>query len=402
MKRRYRDRLYRRACSELTQHVNQLRSQFWNWKKPAIIVIVIALVGLFVGVSSVRWYVAERRVAAVEQRAALASTQAQTQNKKSPSIYAISESAGRASIHLQAISAYESRKASDLAALPPAGLPFTTERLALLNKLADEGNARAACALAQETAKCAFHPVMIDKELRFREQRLQSLRREGKSDPELLEAIDGSRRLLNEFRAHCKDFNLLDAEPAWRNLLRSALMGYKPAMERFVMMPLFDPTDVSANIDAYSAQLSYYGPMLDAVAQYGHEFFMATASREYGGSPMRMSVFGISVPMSNIEPDPVRALAFAYASVDLHLRRYTGVSAQAEAQQLNLAQQLSRYRDRVASLEAQYAADQRRWARELANQMAANWTPETTAPPKSLPESSEQDIFKEFDVMCRE
>jgi type II secretory pathway pseudopilin PulG len=144
--------------------MNQTRLHRWSWKRATLVVLAIVICLLVV--VATRWYVAQQRVADVAQRAAHTSTEqsrasitaSQTANASNVgrATYKLPESAGRATLHLHAIDSYEARKASDLAALPPPGEPLTKERFAQLTKLADDGNARAACVLGQNVSKCSF------------------------------------------------------------------------------------------------------------------------------------------------------------------------------------------------------------------------------------------------------
>ena len=388
-----------------------------RWMRRAIValalIVVIALL-LVVG----RWYVATQRVQDVATHAAqsiapgdskstastvrraFSSSQAQADRGG----YRLPESAGRATIHLHAIEAYASRQERDLAALPPPNLPLTAERFAQLKGLSDDGNARAACVLAEEVTKCGFLPSMGEKELQYRERKLQALQREGRTDDRLVKQIAGSRAMLKLLQEECvASVAVASAEPAWRYMLRSALLGFEPAMSRFVSSPMFDPTDLSASVDALAAYRSYYGPMLDAVAQRGDSFRMAVAAREYGGTPLRFNVFDVSVLIGGVSRDVARALAFAYATVELHSRQIAAGTSLSEKEREQAARQLASGRSRAAEIEAQSTPDERLQARALADQMIANWSPDVVSPrPKATRETPGKSKFDDFDSICRD
>jgi hypothetical protein len=378
-----------------------------------VVVAVVALLLAIIATLVARWQIAKYRaanIAASAQRgSSVASPQLSNSNQspdasvKRRSTYALPASASQATVHLNAIENYETRSTADLAALPPPGEPMNAERFVLLTKLANEGNARAACSLGKEAEKCVFFPKMIGKEMALREAQLNDLVRAGSADQGLAEQVSAARTYLRQIRASCEGFDMTKAQPAWRTMLESALMGYEPAMIQFVMQPLFDPTDWSVNVDAYAAQLAYYGPLLDTVAQRGHDFFTMVASKEYGGYPMTLNLFGVSFRMSDVQPDPVRALAFAYASVELQQRRYPqGTTLPVTYEDKHFARQLSLRRENVAKLESEYSPDHKTWARALADQMSANWSLEVNTPPKPLPHRTDEQVLAQFDAVCRE
>mgnify|MGYP000060585307 CR=1 FL=1 len=237
---------------------------------------------------------------------------------------------------------------------------MTAERFAQLKGLSDDGNARAACVLAEEVTKCGFLPSMGEKELQYRERKLQALQREGRTDDRLVKQIAGSRAMLKLLQEECvASVAVASAEPAWRHMLRSALLGFEPAMSRFVSSPMFDPTDLSASVDALAAYRSYYGPMLDAVAQRGDSFRMAVAAREYGGTPLRFNVFDVSVLIGGVSRDVARALAFAYATIELHSQQIAAGTSLSEKERAQATRQLASSRSQVAKIEAQSMPDER-------------------------------------------
>lgn len=390
------------------------RSRWMRRVVMALALIVVTALLFVVG----RWYVATQRVQDVATHAAqsiapgdskstastvrraFSSSQAQADRGG----YRLPESAGRATIHLHAIEAYASRQERDLAALPPPNLPLTAERFAQLKGLSDDGNARAACVLAEEVTKCGFLPSMGEKELQYRERKLQALQREGRTDDRLVKQIAGSRAMLKLLQEECvASVAVASAEPAWRHMLRSALLGFEPAMSRFVSSPMFDPTDLSASVDALAAYRSYYGPMLDAVAQRGDSFRMAVAAREYGGTPLRFNVFDVSVLIGGVSRDVARALAFAYATVELHSRQIAAGTSLSEKEREQAARQLASGRSRAAEIEAQSTPDERLQARALADQMIANWSPDVVSPrPKATRETPGKSKFDDFDSICRD
>jgi hypothetical protein len=160
----------------------QSHSRRWSWTKTSL--VALAMIVCLIGAGALRWYVAQQRAKDLATKVvsgvnvpALASVTA-SQALSAPgggttATYKLPESASRATIHLHAIESYKTRSAADLAALPPLGEPMTPQRLASLRKLADEGNARAACSLAKEAEKCVFYPAMMRKEMAYREAQLQ-------------------------------------------------------------------------------------------------------------------------------------------------------------------------------------------------------------------------------------
>ena len=118
-----------------------------------------------------------------------------------------------------------------------------------------------------------FLPSMGEKELQYRERKLQALQREGAHRRPSGQTDSGFAGDVEIAAGGCvASVAVASAEPAWRYMLRSALLGFEPAMSRFVSSPMFDPADLSASVDALAAYRSYYGPMLDAVAQRGDSF----------------------------------------------------------------------------------------------------------------------------------
>jgi len=388
-----------------------------RWMRRVVVALALIVVTALLFVVG-RWYVATQRVQDVATHAAQSiapgdsKSTASTVRRAFSSLqaqadrggYRLPESAGRATIHLHAIAAYASRQERDLAALPPPNLPLTAERFAQLKGLSDDGNARAACVLAQEVTKCGFLPSMGEKELQYRERKLQALQREGRTDDRLVKQIAGSRAMLKLLQEECvASVAVASAEPAWRYMLRSALLGFEPAMSRFVSSPMFDPTDLSASVDALAAYRSYYGPLLDAVAQRGDSFHMAVAAREYGGTPLRFNVFDVCVLIGGVSRDVARALAFAYATIELHSQQIAAGTSLSEKEREQATRQLASGRSRAAEIEAQATPDERLQARALADQMIANWSPDVVSPPpKTTREASGKGRFDDFDSMCRD
>ncbi len=318
--------------------------------------------------------------------------------------YQLPEVAGRASLHLFAVQRYSERRQRDLDELPPPNQPLTAARVATLNSLASNGNARAACVLAQEVAKCGFFPLMGEKELRHRERLFQQRQSEGRRDPELERLIAGSRAALIEIGSVCADYSPgPDTKPAWQFMLQSALMGYEPAMRQFVNFPMFDPTDWAGSIDAFAAYREYYGPMLDALAQQGNDFELTVASVEYAGRAGQMNVFDVQVMMPRLPTDPVRALAFTYADAALQDRQSSLLrSRRSDSERSRASRVRERLIERQSILTAKLSPEQQYTARLMADQMMAGWTADVFDPPAKPDRPSPSGKFDDFDSVCRE
>lgn len=359
-----------------------------------------------------RWFVAQQRVAKVADhsvRSLANQLSAKTPISASATSAAFGsyrppEVAGRAGLHLFAISLYDERRQRDLNALPPPNQPLTAARAAALDELASGGNARAACVLALEVAKCTFLPVIGEKELKHRETRREQLQREGWDVANLDRQITGGRTLLTQLGTVCADFMPgHQARPAWHYLLQSALMGYEPAMERFVAFPMFDPTDWSGSVDAFAAYREYYGPMLDALAQRGHEYEMVRAADEYAGQSRQMNVFDIKVIMPSLPVHPIRALALGYASgARLETRWATQAATWSADERIRAEQQRARHAERLATLSAKLDLDQQQIAQQLSGQMMVAWPPEVVKPAGKPPVGTPRNTFDDFDSICRQ
>jgi len=143
--------------------------------------------------------------------------------------------------------------------------------------------------------------------------------------------------------------------------------------------------------------------MLDAVAQRGDSFRMAVAAREYGGTPLRFNIFDVSVLIGGVSRDMARALAFAYATVELHSRQIAAGSSLSEKEREQATRHLAFSRSQVAEIEAQSTPDERLQARALADQMIANWSPDVVSPrPKATRETPGKSKFDDFDSICRD
>lgn len=376
--------------------------------------LLIALT-VMLAIAVVRWYIAASRVAEVTDKvqrqtgahSIMRSTAAATDAPGSSgalSTYRMPSAAGQATVHLHAVQAYRARAETDLAALPTANQPVDARRIAKLVELADGGNARAACVLASELTKCAFLPTIGDKELRLAEVGMREARQRGEPVEQMQRKIDGTRAILGELQTSCAGFSTdSDTRPAWYYMLQSALFGYEPAMKQFVIFPLFDPTDWSASVDAFAAYRTYYGPILDALAQRGDDFALMVAQREYGGESLDMSVFGVNVAWPHLPEDRTRALAFAYASVALRERRTGAQTTRLTEKDRAFAEmQLERRRERVELLETRVNAEERDWARQTADQLAATWGPDTISELQRPFNPDRKNRFDDVDAVCRE
>ena len=362
-----------------------------------IVIALAAVMLVLIAVLAARWYVATARVKEVAAASALAASKAGTTRQTDPVRSRVSpagagEAFHLAAMHQPAIEQYRARSAADMKALPASTKALDTEQVEQLKALADAGNARAACVLAMQISKCAFFPVVGRKEVREREASLARLRAESDDVTAAEARLAGSRAMLQALDASCEGFSVGSEHKAWMYLLQSALMGFEPAMSQFSGFPLFDPEDINASIDGFSAYMYYAGPLTEALAQRGDLNAVTQASWDYSNTgPTFLGMIGLNA----LPRDPARALMYAYVRQEIMLRREaitrgsTGAWGRPEAA-------VARYQTSVGD-------DGQAWARQMADQMIATFDASVFAPPSIKPES---DVPKNFpdaiDSFCRE
>jgi len=181
---------------------------------------------------------------------------------------------------------YQRRSRADRKALPPSPDRVTPESLAALRSLSDAGNARAACVLAVQLARCEFN-------LRWRRQEWEE-----------------SAGSLAGHRLPCDGLTTSDGETAWQLLLRSALLGHPEGVWLLTSWGRYESADWGDRLDVRAAQLRFGRPLIDALALMGDVSAMSSMVWNYGELSTTSEQYYGDLRVFPGKPD--RALVAAY------------------------------------------------------------------------------------------
>ena len=366
--------------------------------------VAVALAGLLilvVALLALRWQLATQRIDQVATKAAtLAATRKvavsgdDARRAGAPArLGGASEAAGVAAMHMSSVDAYRERSADDRAALPHIRGAMDGAALARLQTLADAGNARAACILSAQATKCNFLPVVVRDSIAQLSAGVALHHERGSiPSPEMLRALEHSRTSASALARECAGAPAMPPDAAWRYLLQSALLGYEPAMLLFSQWPPVDFGEPNTSVDAVIAYLRYSGSLTEALAQRGDLNAITSLTWEYGHhGPNVLQALGLRA----LPADPTRALMYAYVREGVMLRREAGRPGSTAA-----------YGQAHAAVERVLpAVDEagRQWARQMADQMLATFTPDALRPSAPASEQAEEPtLWQQLEDICRE
>lgn len=319
-----------------------------------------------------RWHLARNKVAQiaaavvpspVDSRPQMAPAAATVANQRGSAALGQTDAAARAAMHLHAVQRYRQREADDLAALPPPFVPATTQSIAQLKAMADTGNARAACVLGAQIAKCSYFPSMLrfgvkQLEGRIAAEREASATRRAQLAASFAQATKTQQQLMDE----CANAPAVSDQSAWGFMLQSALLGYQPAMEQFASFPPIDVTEPGAALDALVAWAEYAGPFTEAMAQRGDLNAITRAMFAYSG---RGAILGIG--LQELPRNPERAWLYAYLREAVMRRWEDAAPGSSRVWGNPVAQQLEK--------DVPVTVEGRAWARQMAEQMLLTFEP---------------------------
>jgi len=277
--------------------------------------------------------------------------------------------------------------------LPPAYQPLTAQRLAELKALADDGNARAACVLGAQLAKCEFFPFAARQGVKQAANAIARHRRDGSEPPAaLLRSHERSLATQLQLQAECADVSFGAGHAAWRYQLQAALLGHEDSMAAFSSWPAFDPTDPGTAMDAVAAYVQHAGAFIEARAQRGSLNAVTEASWSYG--ERGPAVLGMAW-LRPLPPDPARALMYQYVRA--------GVMSRWEQVEPGSSRPWGNPTYGIAAMEQALSESQRAWARQMADQILASSDARELKPPPNRPESQRLDApWDVAESACRE
>lgn len=218
-------------------------------------------------------------------------------------------------------------------------------------KLADHGDANAACIVAVKFAACERISIR-DRETLTKIREVASLQSIESKDKKLKELADREEMSISDMRM-CAEIGDSDTSRAWHYMVQSADAGNVPLMMEFVTRPPLDPRNMMDDPDgwkAYQEKLPRYlesaiskGNKPALIMAYGlfsgQDTVMGMSSTERYRNDFKALVYGEAI--MNLSPD--RAGKLVSRSVS-DLRKRIGAEKTAKAQSLavDITQQFDR------------------------------------------------------------
>jgi len=262
--------------------------------------------------------------------------------------------------HLRAMNRYAQRSEADRAELPLDSPVVLLQSINELRALSSAGNARAACLLGAYAGRC--------RSALNRAQRLggnELLRANAidsdKGPPEVADENVDYRLQRQQSVIACSRADFQPNEEPWHYLLRSALLGHKPAMDIIMRIDERYPGELGERVDTAAAAMRFSGSMMEALASNGDAGALVKAVWVYRGLAGMAGPYRIE--LRNVPTDAARSLLLLH--VLAHIRGKLPLNEQID---------FDRYQDLETerrALEKVLDEGDEAWARRTASQWAA-------------------------------